>query len=92
MALAELDDHLVGRAGFGPQRDGRELGYPIRRDVWWQGLATGIGAALVSWHLIHAADCPLYGYVAVDNPASRRVLNKHWVRVHWGRGPLWRAG
>ncbi len=55
-------------------------------------MATGIGAALVSWRLIHAADCPLYGYVAVDNPASRRVLNKHWVRVHWGRGPLWRAG
>ena len=74
--LADLDDHLVGRAGFGPHRDGRELGYTIRRDLWGQGLATEIGAALVTWHLTNAADCPLYAYVAVDNPASRRVLEK----------------
>ncbi len=80
----ERDSGCSGTAGG--------LGYPIRRDVWGQGLATDIGAALVSWHLIHAADCPLYGYVAVDNPASRRVLNKHWVRVHRAREPLWRAG
>lgn len=74
--LAGLDDHLVGRAGFEPHRDGRELGYTIRRDLWGQGLATEIGAALVTWHLTNAADCPLYAYVAVDNTSSRRVLEK----------------
>lgn len=74
--LADFDDHLVGRAGFGSHREGRELGYTIRRDLWGQGLATEIGAALVTWHLTNAAGCPLFAYVAVDNPASARVLEK----------------
>lgn len=74
--LADLDEHLVGRAGFGAHRDGRELGYTIRRDRWGQGLASEIGAALVTWHLSHTADISLYAYVAVDNPASRRVVQK----------------
>ncbi len=26
--LVDLDDHLVGRGGFGPQRDGRGAGLP----------------------------------------------------------------
>jgi RimJ/RimL family protein N-acetyltransferase len=39
-------------------------------------LATEVAAALVAWHRSNAADCPLYAYVAVDNPASRRVLEK----------------
>ncbi len=72
--LADLDDQLVGRAGFGPHRGGRELGYTIRRDLWGHGLASEIGAALVTWHLTNAADSTLYAYVAVDNPASRRVV------------------
>jgi RimJ/RimL family protein N-acetyltransferase len=74
--VADLADRLVGRAGFGPHGGGRELGYTIRRDLWGQGLATEIGSALVSWHVAHAADIPLYAYVAVENPASRRVLEK----------------
>ncbi|MGI8590690.1 MAG: GNAT family N-acetyltransferase [Nakamurella sp.] len=74
--VTDIDGHLVGRAGFGTQLDGRELAYTLRRDLWGQGLATEIGAALVSWHLANAGDVPLYSYVAVDNPASRRVLDK----------------
>jgi [ribosomal protein S5]-alanine N-acetyltransferase len=74
--IVDLDNHLVGRAGFRPRQDGRELGYTVRRDLWGQGLATEVGAALVGWHLTHAAGCPLYAYVAVENPASRRVLEK----------------
>ncbi len=74
--VADLGDRLIGRAGFGTQRDGRELGYTIRRELWGQGLATEIAAALVSWHRANAAAVPLYAYVAVDNPASRRVLVK----------------
>lgn len=74
--VIDLDDCLVGRAGFGTQLDGRELGYTIRRELWGKGLATEIAAALVSWHLANAAAIPLYAYVAVDNPASRRVLDK----------------
>lgn len=74
--VIDLDDRLVGRAGFGKQLDGRELGYTIRRELWGQGLATEIAAALVRWHLANATAIALYAYVAVDNPASRRVLDK----------------
>jgi ribosomal-protein-alanine N-acetyltransferase len=74
--LADVEGHLVGRAGFGSLRDGRELGYTIRRELWGQGLATEVAAALVAWHRSSAAACPLYAYVAVDNHASRRVLEK----------------
>lgn len=74
--LTDLDDRLIGRVGFGPHEDGREMGYTIRRDYWGQGLATEIAAALVAWHLANAADCPLYAFVAVENSASRRVLEK----------------
>ncbi len=74
--VIDLEDRLVGRAGFGTQLDGRELGYTIRRELWGKGLATEIATALVSWHLANAAAIPLYAYVAVDNPASRRVLDK----------------
>lgn len=79
--LADLDDRLVGRAGFGPHRDGRELGYTIRRELWGRGLATEIAAALVSWHSTHAAGVPLYGLVATQNPASRRVMDKLGFRT-----------
>jgi len=74
--LVDLDDHLVGRAGSGRSGTAGSWATRLWRDLWGQGLATDIGAALVSWHLIHAADCPLCAYVAVDNPASRRVLEK----------------
>jgi ribosomal-protein-alanine N-acetyltransferase len=74
--VADLEDHLVGRAGFGPHHDGRGLGYTIRRELWGHGLATEIAAALVTWHATYAAGIPLYAYVAIDNPASRRVLEK----------------
>ncbi|HZC73694.1 MAG TPA: GNAT family N-acetyltransferase [Jatrophihabitans sp.] len=74
--LTDLDDRLVGRAGFGRYGDGRELGYTIRRALWGNGLATEIAAALVTWHSVHAAGVPLYACVARENPASRRVLRK----------------
>lgn len=74
--LTDLDDCLVGRAGFGPHGDGRELGYTIRRELWRHGLATEIAAALVTWHSTHAAGVPLYAEVAVANQGSRRVLEK----------------
>ena len=73
--VINLEGRFVGRAGFGTQLDGRELGFTIRRELWGQGLATEIAAALVSWHLANTAAVPLYAYVAVD-PASRRVLDK----------------
>ena len=74
--LADVEGRLVGRAGFGRDRQGRQLAYTIRREHWGYGLATEIATALVDWHLVHAATTPLYALVATENPASRRVLAK----------------
>jgi len=74
--LADLDDRLVGRAGFGGTVQSRELSYVIRRSRWGVGLATEAAAALVDWHLAHAVAVPLRAIVAAGNDASARVLEK----------------
>lgn len=84
--LADHDGRIVGRAGFGalpahdePTAQHRELAYTIRRERWAQGLATEIAVALVRWNREHpdpAFDPVLLSHVAVENPASARVLEK----------------
>ena len=71
------DDTLVGRAGFGAHEDGRgrELGYTLRRDLWGRGLATEVAAGLVGWHRSNS-DTELWALAAIENVASRRVLEK----------------
>lgn len=75
--VADGNDALVGRAGFGPcgNGDGRELGYTLRRDCWGCGLATEVAAGLVDWH-DRNSNSQLWAYTAVENAASRRVLEK----------------
>lgn len=73
--LADKDGQLVGRAGFGQVGNGRELGYTIRRSEWGRGIATGIAAALVQWHLDDARQV-LLAHVATPNTASIRVPEK----------------
>ena len=74
--LADLNDQLVGRAGFGGTSESRGLSYVIRRSSWRLGLATEIAEALVGWHLAHTVALPLRAIVAVGNDASARVLEK----------------
>lgn len=74
--VADHEGRLVGRAGFGVHREGRELGYTIRRDLWRRGLATEVATALVTWHREHAATVQLWAFVSQGNPASARVLQK----------------
>ncbi len=77
--LADLQGRIVGRAGFGPHGDGRELGYTIRRDMWGKGMATEIASALVDRHRVDAVKneaSHLQAYVAVANAPSSRVLEK----------------
>lgn len=74
--LADRDDRLVGRAGFGGTSERRGLSYVIRRDLWGLGLATEIAEALVGWHLANAVGVPLRAIVVVGNDASARVLQK----------------
>ena len=74
--LADHRGTLVGRAGFVDPGTGRQLGYTLRRDVWGRGLATEIAEALVRWHHDDVPTEPLWAYAAVENLASRRVLEK----------------
>ena len=74
--LVDVEDRLVGRAGFGLLEGGLELGYTIRRSQWGRGLATEIAAALVNWHRDNFDGVHLVAYVAVPNHASVRVLEK----------------
>jgi [ribosomal protein S5]-alanine N-acetyltransferase len=74
--LADRDDELVGRAGFGGSSESRGLSYVIRRSDWGRGLATEVAEALVLWHLAHAVDIPLRAIVALGNDTSVRVLEK----------------
>lgn len=75
--VADRNGVLVGRAGFGPHDDGRgrELGYTLRRDLWGRGLATEVADGLVGWHR-DQVDAQLWALAAIDNVASRRVLEK----------------
>jgi [ribosomal protein S5]-alanine N-acetyltransferase len=74
--LADRWGQLVGRAGFGGSDGDREMGYTIRRDLWGEGRATEIASALVRWHRRQAPVHRLGAYVAVENTASVRVLEK----------------
>jgi RimJ/RimL family protein N-acetyltransferase len=70
---------MIGRAGFGAYGPNRELGYTLRSDSWGHGLATELALALVRWHTENPdpnGPPDLWAYAAVENIASRRVLEK----------------
>lgn len=70
---------MIGRAGFGAHGPNRELGYTLRPDSWGHGLATELALALVRWHTENPdpnGPPDLWAYAAVENIASRRVLEK----------------
>lgn len=76
---AILVDHtLVGHiASF--NRDGdREVTYWLGRDHWGRGIATAALAAFLKQERTR----PLYGRVAADNTASKRVLEKCGFAMH----------
>jgi RimJ/RimL family protein N-acetyltransferase len=71
---------FVGRCGIHRWAlDGREeveLGYIVRSELWSQGYATEIGAAVVG-HAFSVLGLPtLVGFTRPDNVRSRRVLVK----------------
>jgi RimJ/RimL family protein N-acetyltransferase len=96
--VAGTGNQMIGRAGFGPYAQDRELGFTIGRDLWGKGLATEVATALVAWHSAHpaarssdaSATMRLWGYAALENVASIRVLTTsglHLIenREHAGR-------
>jgi RimJ/RimL family protein N-acetyltransferase len=67
-----VDGRAAGHVGSWDQDGKRLVGYWIGREHWGKGIAT---RALVEF-LAHEATRPLHAWVAVDNAASIRVLEK----------------
>jgi RimJ/RimL family protein N-acetyltransferase len=68
----EVDGRVAGNVGSWEQDGKRLVGYWIGREHWGRGIAT---RALTEF-LAHDLTRPLHAWVAVDNPASIRVLEK----------------
>jgi RimJ/RimL family protein N-acetyltransferase len=69
----EVAGHVVLRDGVGD----REVGYWISRSHWGRGVAT----AALSAFLAEEPRRPLVAHTAVNNPGSRRVLEKNGFTV-----------
>jgi RimJ/RimL family protein N-acetyltransferase len=76
----DLAGAFVGRCGIHRWTlDGQpevELGYIVRSELWSLGYATEIAAAVVSHAFSVLALPELVGFTRLDNPRSRRVLEK----------------
>jgi len=79
-ALRTKDGEFAGRAGIRhilvDGIDEIEIAYTFKRDLWGQGLASEIAAALTHIGLSQLALPSLVGLVFVEHGASRRVLEK----------------
>ncbi len=83
------DGTFVGRMGVSLwERTGEfEIGYSMKRQAWGSGLATE-GARAVAEHFFRVTDeRRLNGFTAVENHASRRVLERIGMR-HVGEADL----
>jgi len=74
------DGTFVGRCGLHrwtfEEWDEVELGYVVRSDLWGQGFATEMGAALIRHASQELGLNELVGFTMEDNDRSRRVLEK----------------
>lgn len=79
-ALRTTDGVFAGRAGIRhiivDGVDEIEIAYALKRDVWGQGFASEIAAALTDIGLSKLELPSLIGLVFVEHRASRRVLEK----------------
>ena len=66
------DGRVAGNVVSFVQNDAREVGYWLGREFWGRGIATEALAAFLGIE----GRRPLYAYVARQNAASRRVLEK----------------
>jgi len=80
----ELDGALIGMCGLDPRPDGCELGYWLGVPFWRQGYATEAARALIDYAFAELGHAALRSGARVNNPASRRVLEKcgfQWTGV-----------
>jgi [ribosomal protein S5]-alanine N-acetyltransferase len=73
---------FVGRAGLEtwPETGEFELGYSFRRECWGQGYASEATRAILNWAFENTDLNGITAMAALDNIASRRVLEKSGLR------------
>lgn len=78
LSLRAEPDGLVGMIGISGDaaEDGPHLGYWLGRPYWGRGLATEAAEAIVHAYFAYAGGSVLTSDARVENPASRRVLEK----------------
>ena len=60
------------------------LGYLLAEDSWGQGMASELVEGFVSWCREQTSISSIAGGVALNNPASKRVLQKNGFRLSSG--------
>ncbi len=83
VAAIERAGVLIGLVGYSPAADGRsaEIGYWIGRPYWGQGFATEAASAMLSHCFAKERFERLTCCHFLDNPASRRVIEKLGFRA-----------
>ncbi|MCJ2008958.1 GNAT family N-acetyltransferase [Methylobacterium sp. J-092] len=78
VSLRSDPDGLVGFVGIRADAatEGARLGYWLGRPFWGRGLATEAAEAMVHAYFAYAGGSVLSADARVENPASRRVLEK----------------
>ena len=75
----KADRRVIGTVGwmsFTPEHHSAEIGYSIARDCWNQGIMTEALACMLRISFESLGLNRVYGYYELDNPASRRVMEK----------------
>ena len=57
------------------------LGYLLSEDVWGQGIASELVSGFVEWCRKQTSISTIVAGVALDNPASKRVLEKNGFQL-----------
>ena len=79
---------LIGACGLDPHEDGPELGYWLGAPYWGRGFATEAARAVIDYAFGDLEHETLRAGARVNNPASRRVLEKcafQWIGVRLTR-------
>jgi RimJ/RimL family protein N-acetyltransferase len=83
-----LDGAPIGVCGVDPREDGPEIGYWLGVAYWGRGFATEAARALIDYAFGDLEHEMLISGARVNNPASRRVLEKcgfQWTGVRLSR-------
>ena len=86
--VVTLDGALIGGCGVDPREDGPEIGYWLGVPYWGRGFATEAVRALIDHAFGDLEHEALISGARVNNPASRRVLEKcgfQWTSVRLSR-------